>query len=804
MRIINILLTTFFLFLPAFSYAEGTCTDSLLKKPPFNNKGLIVTQNPDLYISKASQRITKNNKLSFNQPVDILEQSKAQNRYLIRFEDKKSKDKSCLWISFKNIVQSNRSKPLYLEQLKEKEAYDQYWKTRYGSRLLAKVMTKTAELKEHGKSTFKGVSLLDAPEGNEIGNVGFFTVLFVFKKTTLNNKNYYLVSGSTIYSGEGENEYFSWVSEDDVSPWPTRISLYYGEDDRIVHIWHTLDDLENHNKKRVGPIASEPENIKDLTPSKRVTAKFPVLLKKGIQIDKDHEAYEILYYGKVSLANKLTTSTSACKQGDSECLTGQQILLELDKIRIIGDNAKNADIVFLIDATKSMDKYFSIVKKAIISISQRVAVHHGRVRIGIATYGDYLSKSNPTKDNLQFKKVSSLSFLDANKGEILLKKINKISLFSNDAIHDKTEAPYAAIIKSTESFEWADASGNRLLIWIADHGNHDGTKGLDKLGSTDIYNEKQVSDSLSNKKISLVAIHVSGDAKSAQQRTVLADRFIKQATKIINLNQLPSFGPYSTSKKQDDLTSTQRNIEEVLGYILDFSEDLPKYLYCKTHNCKSTSSYIAQESHPVAIFRNEFLMKMGISKNDLDKYKDLTQVITEGFVSHQKATNDLEFWVALDPRTFHKILGTTVDLCFGLRDTSVGRAIDAMILDLTRAYGGDPYDPDNETISTYLERILSIPKESFDTLLDITRSDIEKKVLASPKFVKELRDRVCISAKLLGMVRDGEKIDPKYLSYNGKKRRVIIQKGKKAQAFKWTWATPKGIALRYIPVSFLP
>ena len=72
-------------------------------------------------------------------------------------------------------------------------------------------------------------------------------------------------------------------------------------------------------------------------------------------------------------------------------------------------NLRSADVVFLIDGSKSMKKYFAYVAESLSKFTSGYIGNPVDYRFGVAIYGDYLSKNfTNIGDPIDFKVVRDL------------------------------------------------------------------------------------------------------------------------------------------------------------------------------------------------------------------------------------------------------------------------------------------------------------------------------------------------------------------------------------------------------------
>ena len=224
--------------------------------------------------------------------------------------------------------------------------------------------------------------------------------------------------------------------------------------------------------------------------------KFPILFDKRRKTEKSPSSHvpqlQIAFIGKL------------CDGGNGN---GSKMCTENDNMYTQSlSNLRSADVVFLIDGSKSMKKYFAYVAE---SLSKFTSGYIGNpdYRFGVAIYGDYLSKNfTNIGDPIDFKVVRDLKPVISSNFE----NIENTALLPNDALKDKPEAVHAAVFTAAQSFLWAQDKPH-YIIHIADHGDRK-------------YPTEKVFRELSKNNIFYIPIAVEGEEIRRE-----SDDFIKQA-----------------------------------------------------------------------------------------------------------------------------------------------------------------------------------------------------------------------------------------------------------------------------------
>jgi hypothetical protein len=462
------------------------------------------------------------------------------------------------------------------------------------------------------------------------------------------------------------------------------------------------------------------------------------------------------------------------------------------------------DILFVIDGTESMTKYFAPVVDAVrqAMIDEKLA---GIVRFAANVYGDY-KDSSASLDKLNLDAVVPFgSMNDPSSLEPLLRLAQeagsrRTSVY-RDGFKDLPEAAFAALLRSVNEAEWSNSAAMRVVVWIADHGNRRPNENPSERVSID-----DVAKALRKSDAAFIPINVRG-AYSAEHN----GRFLEQAQQIAELASVPHFPPYPTYKLggADDSANTVSVLREFLGYVFQTSSEIPRYIATAERDGVSLPDRpVPDRGVPFAVasFRDQWLDYYRRAKDaDLNTY-NLSQAVTDGYVYHRNGSRDLSFWVAVEPREFDALKFASQSLCKALERTDIGPVLEAMFLQLTTVMSGDPYGRD-EAIAVFLERVLNIPKSFFASLLDKTLVEIEdwwrdQDVERAKK--DEFYRGVCRSAWMLNRVEEGERVALDDIEFDPQSNAWHFREGRNADKFNWVWAHQSGVRLMFLPVTYLP
>jgi len=183
------------------------------------------------------------------------------------------------------------------------------------------------------------------------------------------------------------------------------------------------------------------------------------------------------------------------------------------------------DVVFLIDATKSMEPYLVLAGKIAKNIMEKFRLKKdklkeiGELRFGAAIYRDYADELP-----YQYEVVEDLT----TQVSLMKKRLEHISVRRNfERPNDPAyypEAVFQGIVHSVRGMNWKQGS-RKLVIHIGDAGNH--SRGQDR------FKEKDIAKLLVENDISYSAILITSETKN-KGRIAARKLFCKQTRTIIN------------------------------------------------------------------------------------------------------------------------------------------------------------------------------------------------------------------------------------------------------------------------------
>jgi hypothetical protein len=204
------------------------------------------------------------------------------------------------------------------------------------------------------------------------------------------------------------------------------------------------------------------------------------------------------------------------------------------------EKLRTVDILFLIDNTRSMEKYFASSAQALSEFLRhdvRTTGGPNSIHVGAATYADYIAGTTEgTPDRVIFNVVRPIGEVGIGAGANAIDaalRNQSVQQPGADPFNDEWEAPFAALIRAANDHRvrWRAGSGLRLIIHVADHGNREGPL-TQSARLVERVTREMVLDALGRARISYVPIQVEGEVRSGSNESGRRARedFLQQAS----------------------------------------------------------------------------------------------------------------------------------------------------------------------------------------------------------------------------------------------------------------------------------
>jgi hypothetical protein len=669
------------------------------------------------------------------------------------------------------------------------------------NRLIAKVVVRS---RSNERGELAQVPIYAAPfpagqDGQEVGRVGYFAVQEVFRiqnarrqRCSINDPDCFLLIGGTRQNDADSAPVASilgWVSAQDVELWPSAISIYYREGRTKIPVFG--DEREARGGDTAKAVAIE--NGPTVEPSEKNIPRFPVLFRaptRGPVGDRD--IYQIVFAGRVCL-----------DLGCQRTITAAESFKRLGKIGEAIYRSEGIDVLFVVDATKSMSRYYPAVISAVKGVVERAKAENIRMRFSVVAYGDYRGTEG-TPATVDYVDVSG-GFRGTNDAGSVV-GLDRLKTLGDEQV-DYPEAPFAALTKAVTEARWGKLSDTalNLVIWIGDHGNRQpgNTKTGSKAGTV---NETVTSDTVAqafkkdpNRVITFAAINVRGDYLAQ-----FNEGFRRNARELIaKLGTDRTLGleiVENTINQASDVAATELAIREKLSGIIATSASIVGHL-----RRGLTGGEASVDGLPYATLARTYIRDvLKISDEDLKSAQGQIREIRRGFVVQNDRDGDFRFWLALRPRERNALHDAMKQLCLAFESNEiVDETIVAMRAVLQAATFEEMARDDDPNIAEFLEKRLSVPRRNFAQILNKPLSQYVREYY---KMTKEDQaresSRICRRSLLLELISDSVRVREEDIERAGGTWRV--RRGVKPEPFQWSWTVDSSVTYFFVPLEFLP
>ena len=586
------------------------------------------------------------------------------------------------------------------------------------------------------------------------GKITIFQIRYAFKSSK--DPRYIFVGDKHQWRSEAPGACLKgWIKRDHCILWESQIGVYFDKKNLkrepilIFHEQkHLLDYLNTGNRKKV--IAYEdPAVLQDLTPD---TTRFPIL-------DNTKKMLRIAFVGD---ARDLETG---------ESVTREFIDKNRGNINRVKYMTKKVELIFLMDATKSMGPYFEPVATGInnfldsLSGSQRK-----RFRFGFAVYRDH------DDGDKAFQMICNLGDRDLQSKIIATSK----KTFSKDT--DYPEAVFEGIYKAVDQTEWTP-DVTRAIVVIGDHGNHKPPK--TKIGIKDVYGL------LKDKRVALYALNVrlrSNTMKHCRQ-------FQNQMNEILdNINQNGITGLIK-SNSHNELDQTTQTTTKFLHDSFVFSSKVSEGFQDMSEKGATKEDITRKYGIRVLNYMLDIMKKYNWTEQNIHIAK-FNQFCAEGWVLKKSKTNFDQFksYALISRFKFDMLLGLLARIQNSIINTH--QDMGNMIKNACEVATGDRMLT-NETLSNYIQRIFYIPYREVSQILQLTPEQLQDKMQNNRFKVNFLKNL-------------GEKYERLHFVQENKTGNLVWDPGnwkfksKNTESHEWWFITSSGEKYCWLPFEYLP
>ena len=584
--------------------------------------------------------------------------------------------------------------------------------------------------------------------------------------------------------GANQRRIEGWIEQDAGTVWYSQLSTFFGKEaDK-----HVLFD--EPGVQPVRPLAAKPDNLADMLGGNAEFRRYPVLVDNRERMPRDPPSkrphLELAFIGAFcqgQRAGELCTMSAPSGGGTAPDLS---TVLE------------RADILFLVDATKSMQSYFSLVARAVRDVA---AEYKGSTdyHFGVALYGDHTVRGRTRlEDPLQFRNAVELSPLaDGTEFD----RLKDEPMYLDDAQNDFEEAVFAALLKAIEGTPWRGTEP-RFIIHIADAG--------DRIRQA----PAKLLKALQDNRIFYMPVAVRGDYNS-RVNALFADQTREILRQHRTSNGLPIGVELQITYTQT--TSSPRDEYDAIARALKGAVDQGKKL--REQILDAMLRRTPQPPEPIGRGFQSSLYPPGYAKM-LEAARELFgikldtrgsfPIAARGYIETAELGQpepNWEYFAAIRPQEITQLQRGFDDLCGFILETNAAKKLEQAVKQVITILTGDEFNTDAD-FRKYFEERGKIPL-STQTMLGPGLIELARELLCPTEKcqarVASYQREVCRTEVLIRLVKSGQRLarplDGQDLEWVKDKRRYTYRN---ASQYNWIFTDDFGEGTTYLPLTFLP
>ena len=308
-------------------------------------------------------------------------------------------------------------------------------------------------------------------------------ILFVMKKMSITGGSYYLMSNS-MNCHNIRATLLGWLPEEYVTEWTQRL---------VLEPTHASMAVREYNEKSCLPTAFvQYDNANVYLNSGAVNT--PIWVYNNFSTTRQN-SYEMRLPILDNTSNndifQVAVMTNLATKGQ-QVPDRARIEEELEKLRT---KKSKINIVFVIDATSSMRKYYSSVSGALLDVMQRSYFQDANIQVGCVLYRDY--KDHAAKGGVEYRPCTK-------DLKTISSYLNQVEVGSNDP--DDWEAMFDGIEVALDygKMKYHPEESN-FIILIGDAGNHP----KDNKGRTWRSVTTELANKMANNRINFLAYQIN-------------------------------------------------------------------------------------------------------------------------------------------------------------------------------------------------------------------------------------------------------------------------------------------------------
>ena len=608
------------------------------------------------------------------------------------------------------------------------------------------------------------------PEFGECGKVSIFKIRYAFRmEETDNGDKYVFVGNHPEWDHAKPSKYLDgWIKKDYCILWDNQVAVYYDKENlkkqkrKPTLIFEDNKSLKNYNNSGIKEkvIWEEEKEYEELDAD---TTRFPIL-------SQSKDMIHIAFIG------------DALDKKTNKIVKKRAIEKKIGNINRIISQIEKVDILFLVDATKTMRNYFKPVAQGITEFIEGLSNRErSRYRFAFAVYRDH--KDSPKDYQL------ICDFGNPN----IVTTIKQTANMTYSKNNEFPEAIYQGIHKGVSqlfpnfgmNLRRVRGSFTRAVVVIGDHGNHEPLKGK--------ITPKIVTDLLIERATAFYAINLR-----VRDDVLRYNQLFQSQMKSI-LESIGTNGEMIIieSQGQDEILKIKERIISTLKAHFEFSDQTAKA--AKDYVFENKPLDYIRRTYGIRITSHMFntLKKFGWTDKNF-RTSNFSQLCLNGWISKKdrKGVDQLEPYCLIPRYRLHDLCSLMSGIKFKILISS--KDIDGLIRGACQNSVRDPI-LDNETIAEYLQRVVHIPFREVSAVLRKTPREIKEEFKkGNDSFKKEFKKQIDKKYCQLDLILQNETADLKWDASN----EVWLKNNIREK--EWFYTAADGLKYCWLPFEYLP
>lgn len=610
----------------------------------------------------------------------------------------------------------------------------------------------------------------------------------------------------------GVDDVLGWVRGSDVDPWPSTLSLFYAPGARNVNAYFSkCAAVEKILGEGNAGLCSDRGALNGsyAEADKNNLPRYPIV---GVERLTDPNTGEdaFIYEAVAPIGVCLEGSQrEQCRDANEALSAGAEQRRKLDQLR-------NVDIMFVIDGSASMERFFEPALDAATTFADQVVdARRLSARFAAVVYSDYRS-GDGTVENVEFLPLADFGRPGDTSNLAGLRAVDAIQSRLGDVHNDQPEAPYAALARAVDPLRaaWREDAGIRLVIWIADVGNRDAgqTRTRGGINLTERVTVQTVAQAVAAAEGLAPLIFSAVHVPSLRDQDIEPNRKDFLADYDALASALPPDSVFgATILRSDDAAEARGQIYSALDAILTAVQAAEACAAdrssCEGGAAASSATSTVNEGDLFALAVGRALAgRLGLVRSGTDAALGEGELIAveRVFIPYKPQSGDFDFWLGLRPDEMTRLAQSVNAVCEEMGRRQFGPQLLEGYLSVLETVTRAEVDR-NLSTSEFLSKVLSVPRTEFSSLVtaDVPFVDLLDKLASDDALVAAFQGQMCRHANMLGWVRSGSRVPFDQVVWeNG---RVALADGAQLTQFYWDWTGEGGGNTYYFfPLNYLP